>query len=76
MVSHKELEGILSGFKHSVIGSVKQSMLDAMKTMRKEKERRQPDRRAKPTSFNITEDSESECDMLEDGSSESEVESW
>jgi len=74
VVSHQELGGILSDFKHSVIGSVKQSMMDAMKHMRKE--RTQPDRRAKPTTFSMVEDSDSECEMLDQDSSESEVESW
>ena len=37
--SHSELKGILTEFKHSVIGSVKASMLDAMRIQRQEQQK-------------------------------------
>ena len=82
VVSHEELTGILSDFKHSVIGSVRVSMLDAMKQQRKDKMRRKqtPSPQEADPDYNPMVDSDSseeEQDLQEYPSySSSEVEEW
>ena len=81
VVSHTELKGILTDFKHSVIGSVKASMLDAMRLQRKQKEKRRDNISMQPStsSVNPMVDSSSDEDdpLLENPDySDSDVEEW
>ena len=82
VVSHTELKGILTDFKHSVIGSVKASMLDAMRLQKqqKEKKKRTDNISMKPNTsdFNPMVDSSSDEEPLIEipDYSDSEVEEW
>ena len=81
VVSHTELKGILTDFKHSVIGSVKASMLDAMRLQRKQKEKRRDNISMQPStsSVNPMVDSSSDEDdplMENPDYSDSDVEEW
>ena len=73
VVSHSELKGILTEFKHSMIGSVRASMLDAMRLQRLEKERAPPVLTPQ-VQRDCMMDTDSELDLSED--SDSEIEAW
>ena len=80
VVSHAELKGILTEFQHSVIGSVKASMLDAMKLQKQEKERNKPPvLKAQISSASSRYNpmvSDTESDMEESDDSGSDIEAW
>ena len=76
VVSHHELKDILSDFKHSVIGSVKASMMDAMRRQREENERPPPVLSPQASLLNLTEDSDESDQYMDSESSDSDVEAW
>ena len=78
MVSHSELRGILTEFKHSMLGSVKASMLDAMRQQRLEKARQPPTPAPQDGSaaYNPMVDSDSDPEYIDSESSEEEIEAW
>ena len=80
IVSHTELKGILDEFKHSMLGSVKASLLDAMRSQAKQKENiPPPDYQPQPSTsgvYNPMIDSDSEEELRQEDSSGSEVEAW
>ena len=78
VVSHSELREILTDFKHSVVGSVKASMVDAMRQQRLEKTRTAPAPAPQTGSatYNPMADTDSEPEYLDSESGESDVEAW
>ena len=76
VVSHSELKDILSDFKHSVIGSVKASMMDAMRRQRADQERPPPVLSPQSSLANPMEDSEESDQYMDSESSDSDVEAW
>ena len=76
MVSHSELKDILTDFKHSVIGSVKASMVDAMRRQRVESERQPPVLSPQASLVNPMSESEESDQYMDSESSDSDVEAW
>ena len=81
VVSHEELHGVLNEFKHSILGSVRVSVMDAMKAQAREKQKQQmPVLQPQPSTsgcYNPMVDSDTDSDHPEaQVSSDSEVECW
>ena len=74
VVSHKELRGILGQFEHSIIGSVKASVLDAMKQREAQKKRERSPEPGPSHAYELISDSESEEEPAD--TLESDIEDW